>query len=669
MNLLRYSSACTLVAAFLTLSSFGAQADDFRSFSFLPGDDGGAVRGLSGDGLTVIGSSNLGLSRMEAFRWTANDGIEGLGFLAGDMSSVATGASADGSVIVGTSYSGFLVGNKAFLWTQAGGMVGLGTLVGGAGSTASGVSADGLVVVGQSGSLAHGQGEAFRWTAVTGMVGLGVLPGTLSSRANATNADGSVVVGAGEVDHGGFVYTSTAIRWTQAGGMVDLGTLAGFTETEAYAVSADGSTVVGEANSGLFTASEAFIWTQSGGMMGLGRVGGIHSSARAISADGSVVVGSSTTSNNTLGEAFRWTAASGMKSLADLLAEGGVNLGSNILYSATGVSADGRVIAGSGFGSNNWIAICNSALCTGLVTPENIAASFSNVGAVAQTTNAYVGGQLASLTDVATQHKEGPTPLSVFGSGFYDSDPVGAANIGATFDLGGGLVIGGTLGESLVETPMLYDGSSRVWGTSLGAFIASNPDQGFQWLVGANASYLDGSIDRQYINGVSISESSGDVKGNGIGAVARVGYSFNAAERVRLTPFASFTLSRAHIDGYTENNGPVPAQFDDIDDTARTLRLGSDARYSFSADTWTWGTLAWAHRVDDAQTTDITGMLVSALPMTTPGVEVAENWAEATAGVRLPLSERASFTASVTAVIPDGYSTTFQARLGVAYAF
>ena len=139
---------------------------------------------------------------------------------------------------------------------------------------------------------------------------------------------------------------------------------------------------------------------------------------------------------------------------------------------------------------------------------------------------------------------------------------------------------------------------------------------------------------------------------------------------MRVTPFGSYTASKAHIDGYTETTGPVPAQFDDIDDEAQTARIGSDVRYNFTSDTWTWGTLAWAHRLDDGKSANITGVLAGALPLTTPGVEAADDWVEATAGLRLPLSEDASLTTSVTAVMPSGgYDTTFQARVGLAYAF
>lgn len=74
-------------------------------------------------------------------------------------------------------------------------------------------------------------------------------------------------------------------------------------------------------------------------MVGLGDLSGgtFHSEATGVSADGSVIVGTGMSSSGL--EVFRWTEAGGMVGLGDL--PGGT------FYSiATGVSADGSVITG-----------------------------------------------------------------------------------------------------------------------------------------------------------------------------------------------------------------------------------------------------------------------------------------------------------------------------------
>ena len=665
-------SASALAVVLSVFSASSVRADGFEAIDLLAGDDNGSIEGVSGDGSVVVGESNAG-GNFHAFRWTANGGTQALGYLPGDGYSTAVDVSDNGSVIVGSSRLSSVSSSEAYIWTAGDGLTGLGFLPGGDTSTATAISGDGLVVVGSSNSTIYTSGEAFRWTSGGGMTALGNIGGfpTIST-ASALSYDGSVVVGSNIYAFG--MFHTIAYRWTIDDGMTSLGLLSGYTSTGASAISSDGSVVYGTASNNGGT-SEGFRWTEADGLSGLGWLpGGSHSSVVDVSADGTIVLGESDSTGNIIDEAVLWSEAQGMRSVKNLLAEAGVDTSGWSLDDAGGISSDGTIIVGTGNDPQNeirgWIAICSSALCTGFVTPENIAASFSSVGTVGQTGNAFTSGQLGSFGEMATQHKAGGAPVNVFGSGFYDSDPVAAASVGATVDLDDGIVIGGSFGQSLVETPMIYEGESRIWGTSIGGFVSSNPDAGLQWVLAASASYFTGSIDRQYLNGVAIAQSSGDVKGNGYGALARLGYSVVAGEQIRLTPFASYTFSKAHIDGYAETNGPVPARFGDIDDTAQTLRLGSDLRYSFAPQTWTWGTLAWAHRLDDARTAGVSGVLLAGvLPLTTPGAAVAENWLEATVGVHIPLSDDMSLMTSVTAVVPDGYSTTYQARIGLSYAF
>ena len=83
-------------------------------------------------------------------------------------------------------------------------------------------------------------------------------------------------------------------------------------------------------------------------MVGLGFLpgGGNASVALAASPDGSVVVGVGNVT--TVPEAFRWNATNGMLNLRDVLIAQGVDLAGWTLSFASGISADGRTIVGSG---------------------------------------------------------------------------------------------------------------------------------------------------------------------------------------------------------------------------------------------------------------------------------------------------------------------------------
>ena len=142
-----------------------------------------------------------------------------------------------------------------------------------------------------------------------------------------------------------------------------IGDLPGSTfESRASAVSADGLVVVGGGRSA--SGREAFRWTASGGMVGLGDLPGgpvnqrFWSQATETSSDGSLVVGLATSESGI--EAFVWDSTHGMRELDQILTGLGLDLTGWWLESATGISADGRVIVGTGTNPNGdyeaWIA-------------------------------------------------------------------------------------------------------------------------------------------------------------------------------------------------------------------------------------------------------------------------------------------------------------------------
>lgn len=279
--------------------------------------DSGAAA-VSADGNVVVGTgwvddSGADGDEMSPFRWTSASGMVDLGDLDncdsnwGCRSSEGTDVSADGGVVVGYSNTGFNR-EEAFRWTGAGGMVSIGELPGGqARAKAFGVSADGTVIVGKDEIDASGTGdadgwgtEAFRWTAATGMVGLGDAPGgEYESGAHDVSADGSVIAGTVKTSSGP---GDVAALWTIAGGIMELGFLPGHNyQSAALGISADGDLVLGWSQADDNSATEAFIWTQANGMQSLRDlliakgVTGLENwqllEANSISADGQWVVG------------------------------------------------------------------------------------------------------------------------------------------------------------------------------------------------------------------------------------------------------------------------------------------------------------------------------------------------------------------------------------------
>jgi probable HAF family extracellular repeat protein len=299
----------------------------FMGLGNLDGSPVGRATAISADGSTVVGWTYLG-GAQEAWRWK-NGSMTGLG----DLNSTAYAVSADGSVVVGERNSAS--GSGAFRW-QAGIITGLGDHP----SAAYGVSADGSVITGFANFGTHL--DAFRWTSTTGMTNVHISEGGVTEAiASGISGDGSAIVGTRYYSYG-----NEAFRW-ENGSVLGLADLPGGTfASRANAISENGSVVVGSSSSALSPSGEAFRW-QSGNLTGLGLLpGASYSVANAVSEDGSVIVGASLSSGGW--DPIIWDSAHGLRNLGDVLLDLDLGVSGWDQMQATGISADGLTIVGSG---------------------------------------------------------------------------------------------------------------------------------------------------------------------------------------------------------------------------------------------------------------------------------------------------------------------------------
>ncbi len=251
----------------------------------LDGETDSFPRAVSADGSVIVGHSGN-----HAFIWQASTGIVAMDASTSGLSPVdANDVSDDGLVVVGEALSGNL---QAFRWTAAEGVTSVGTLEAGGFSDAYGISGDGSVVVGASSSPRYpGQTEAFVWTAAAGLAGIGGDPsGEFFSTAWDASFDGSILGGVGFVAGGP---AAQAFLWTQEAGGHSLGF-----SGQVFALSANGSVAVGYTTIG---GESAFVWDAVNGMrlvqdvvateLGLDLTGWTLKQATGISADGRTIVG------------------------------------------------------------------------------------------------------------------------------------------------------------------------------------------------------------------------------------------------------------------------------------------------------------------------------------------------------------------------------------------
>jgi len=663
--------------------------------------------GISADGSTLVGiREGVFIDVPRALLWSQTAGlidmgplIHGLGF------ARASAASADGSVVVGTTYptpqsGGFF---RTAAWRWVGGVAtDLGALGGGMFSEAHSVSADGSIVVGAS--MNPAATEAFRWTQAGGMVGLGALGGTdpaFRSAAFGISGNGQVIVGESDSAPG-----RQAFRWTQAGGMTGLGNLAGGAPgSKALAASFDGSVIVGQGTGA--RGPEAFRWTGAAGMLGLGHLaGGANSIARAVSASGAVVVGDSDSTRGM--QAFVWTEASGMRGIADGLIAAGVNLTGWNLTSATGVSADGTVIVGSGTGpssaagqiSQAWIARSGAgSIPPGLTTPVSLVQSVASMSAtplsgeraaradsrrVLSVARQEGGGspqpvRTASLVDVGMS-VEAPTRWEayVLGSGqWWNYDPQTQGNApglsaGLSYQATPEWRFGGGLSAEKVRDDTIFDGRYRTDGIGAHAFASwRSRSGGWRALALANYLALEADIRRGYVNGAGTATSSGSTDGCSYGVLARLEYEFAIGTRTTLAPYADYGWARTRLDAYAENpaSGPFPASFDRQRYDSEVARVGVEIAHRVGRASTVYGWLAYADRTN-GDSASVSGRFVGLGGFSLDNLRVPDSdWVEAGAGFSHPLGAQVRLIGSFGMLYADSRTTSAFATLGVGFGF
>ncbi len=344
------------VAAAVVVAAGAAKGQpSFHALGVLDPNIGGPSIGeaVSSDGTVVAGYSNSP-EGFQAFRWTAATGLVGLGTFSnpgGFPSSQGYCISGDGAVVGGASVrpNSLNENGSPFRWTSGGGMVFPGSLGGTEGGSVNGLSPDGSIMVGTASSQDFSY-RAFMWTAATGNVALPAVQNQASAGAQALTPDASVIVGFAGINS---MANPHAVVWRLSGGSYTASRLPELnvnTISSALAVTPDGAVIVGQ------SAGRAVRWTETG-IQNLGEIpGGIAGStyiATAVSADGNTVVGlANYNATQGTGTAFIWDPARGMRDLNFVLASDfGLDLGGFQCFYARGISADGKVIVGYGFGA------------------------------------------------------------------------------------------------------------------------------------------------------------------------------------------------------------------------------------------------------------------------------------------------------------------------------
>jgi probable HAF family extracellular repeat protein len=721
-----------LFISLLTLLSMASHAYAL-DFSYIKGEESAdypysMFSAISADGSTGIGMRRTASNTDQAFRWTADGGVESL-VIAGEEMTDARLVSDDGSVIIiesmgmGTSNAyrwteegvldlvdtfswvnamssdgSTLVGGKydgtnahAIRWDVTSGTLALGTLAGDTHSNATGI-ADNGTIIGISWPDYDGF-HGFRWTEGDGMQSLGDLDTTdiySTTRPEAISKDGSIIVGMSTNSAG----IDEAFRWTEDGGIQGL---VGDSDPEltireswARLVSDHGEVIVGHRDiSGM--GREAFRWTEDDGMVGLEALDGFDeilddSFAVAISATGDVIVGGVFSYDDSVGEAVRWTEADGVQSISSLLIAAGVDLMGFSLEAAQDVSADGSVIVGTGRSNDEqeaWIVRLNAqgsgddttggSAPSGLMTMGSLAQSAATMLPVTESGHALAQESLTTHLR-AGLHSAGSasSKFNMYASGFggeWNSYTVGGT-LGASVKVsdavrfGGGLFASRYIEEDLPLTSEYHVDSHGV------AFWADygHEQTGLQLQAVAMVADLDNDIQRGYLNGAGINTSTANPDGNMQGFMLQAGWKQSLAQNISVTPYLSYTLSKTKTDSYTETGGAFPAHFNKREDTSRIVKVGLEAETKLTNTFQLWGQAAYGKRLED-NSAGISGKVVGLMDFSLPGYTLDRNWLEADLGLKWQATPMVSVMTTIGGAAESDQQPDWRSSVGVSLAF
>ncbi|MDR3375750.1 MAG: hypothetical protein P4L98_18655, partial [Ancalomicrobiaceae bacterium] len=489
--------------------------------------------------------------------------------------STARAITSDASTIVGFTQDANTSLTSAFVYRI--GNPGIQTLgsIGGLYTDATAISANGSVVAGtdQLGSNTH----AVTWSGTNWgtETDLGVLAVNDDSNATGINATGTIVVGIDTLTG----VAQTGFYWKN-GTMTPL-TFAGLAFTKANAISADGSVIVGGAvNTLAAIGTHAVSWSGPTYSIqtDLGTLGGTNAEAYAVNADGSIIVGSASIATNYT-HAFRYAGGT-MSDLNTLLSVAGVNMGSIVLVSATGISANGKYIVANDEIANIGYLVYYDHGVGGLTTQAAQQSSIDQLGrtrqALAVQQDAYSGLMIGDL------------------DGFKNVSQLGA--FGLLGSAVGGLRGRGALGDGFVITGGLSGGTgdydALAYHGLLGA-VALRYDFGtFNGIVpfaqlGASFGQLDGlTFRRSYLNGAGTTTGVGKTSGTVASLFARLGAYSNLASGDQISGSVEIGERWLSTDAYSEDttNNPFPVSVAAGTDRQTVAKVNASVTHPFTPD-------------------------------------------------------------------------------------
>lgn len=231
-----------------------------------------------------------------------------------------------------------------------------------------------------------------------------------------------------------------------------------------------------------------------------------------------------------------------------------------------------------------------------------------------------------------------------------------------------GVAVGATVYTGHDSLVLRREGSSAADSLGAGLFATYAPaPTGLRALLAVTANRLQLDTDRHTLNGsTAIVSSAGKRDGKGVGVLGNVGWGVALNDAVIVRPFAELQWSRVRLDGYGEQGGPFPVQWNSMSRSETVARLGTEVQWQVRPGLDAYASAAWAQRI--AESADAPTGTISGLGKVTGSAGAPPRAAaEMALGLGWQVQPATRITASVGA--RAGHSTLPQVSGGVGVSF
>jgi len=270
--------------------------------------------------------------------------------------------------------------------------------------------------------------------------------------------------------------------------------------------------------------------------------------------------------------------------------------------------------------------------------------------------NAWINGQLSYL-QMNNSYSGFPNDTGIPISG----------SMGVDYHWQNGWLLGAAVTEGYVTPTFSLGGGYTQDQGALSLYTAYRNKEWWGNLIGS-LGWLEYNTNRTVPIGITAQSNIGSTYGSDLSLAGEVGYDFHSAF-ITHGPIAGFVLQQAWVASFTETGSFTSLSFGDQIRNSEVSVLGYQANFNWGM--WhPFAQLMWDHEFDQLKrvvTTSLTTITAPSYSM--PAVVLGRDWATATIGTQVTITQSWSGLASFTAQLGQQNVTNYGGLIGLNYAF